>query len=111
VHGIQQHRVAVGRCLRRGARADRATRAAAVVDHDLLAEDLRQLGRQRPRHRVGAAAGRERHDHANRLGGPLLGVHRKRGEQGDGEQGSTEHSSPRGVVGAIARGLAASARE
>jgi hypothetical protein len=90
VHGVQQHRVAVGWCLGRQAGADRAAGAAAVVDHHLLAEDLRQLGRQGPRDRVRAAPGREGHDHANGPGRPFLRLHGQNGEQGDGEQG-TEH--------------------
>ena len=47
--------------------ADRSAGAAAVVDDELLAELLRQLRGERPRERVGAAAGRERRDEADRL--------------------------------------------
>ena len=56
-------------------RADRAARARAVLDNELLAEGRGELGRQQPGQLVGAAARRKRHDDPHRLGGrPLLGA-------------------------------------
>ena len=47
-----------------------AAGAAAVVDDQLPAGLLGELGRQRTRESVGAAARGEGHDHLDRLGGP-----------------------------------------
>ena len=40
----------------------------ALLDHERLAERRTQAGLQRAREVIGAAAGRERHDHSYRLG-------------------------------------------
>ena len=63
--------VAVGRGLRRRVQADVARGAGAVLDHDLLAEQLGQARLQDAADEVRRAAGRERHDHAHRLVGVL----------------------------------------
>jgi hypothetical protein len=55
-----------------GLRADHATGAAAVVDHDLLAEALAELGRDHAADHIVAAARRERDDQPDRLGGIIL---------------------------------------
>ena len=67
-------RVAVRVGARRNLGADRAAGARAVVDDELLAELLGQPRRQQARDDVGAAAGRERHDHAHRPLGPFSGL-------------------------------------
>ena len=64
---IREHqRVAVGRGLRGLPHGDDAVGAAAVLDHDLLAERVAQPLRDQPRDGVVAAAGRERHDQRDR---------------------------------------------
>jgi hypothetical protein len=64
-----EDRVAVGRRLRRHLHADEAARSALVLDHERLAEVLLQLGRDRARDDVAAAAGREGHDDLHGLAG------------------------------------------
>src|SRR5262245_35043058 len=51
---------------------DRPVGAAAVLDIDLLAERLRQVLCRQPCDEVGAATGRERHDHLDRALRPRL---------------------------------------
>ena len=98
VYRRQQHRVAVGRGARCSGRTDGAAGTAAVVDDELLPGHLRQLGHQRPRHRVGAAARRKRHDHPHCLGRPVLGDAGHCGTQGgQGQQGGQSLSTVRGV--------------
>ncbi len=65
--GGGQQRVAVGRRARDQARADRAVGAAAVVDHDGLAERIAELAADEPCHQVERRPGRERHHHGDRL--------------------------------------------
>jgi hypothetical protein len=75
----EQHRVAVGRRLRDDVGAERAGRAAAVVDHDRLAERMLEAFLHDARDHVGAAAGRVRHDELDRLVGEgALRVDRRR---------------------------------
>ena len=62
-----EHRVAVGVRARDGLGADHAFGAGPVVDHDLLAQALGKLAADIARHDVVAAAGRLRHDDANRF--------------------------------------------
>ena len=78
--GRQQQRVAVGRRLGREVGADGAAGARLVVDDQRRAQLLAHLLRQGAREEVGGAAGRERHDQADRLAGP--GLLRPRGGQG-----------------------------
>ena len=68
----QQDGVAVGRALRDRAAADGAAGAAAVVDHDRLAEHLAHLVGDDAPDDGGAAAGRERHDQRDRPVGIVL---------------------------------------
>src|SRR5262249_39082952 len=68
----EEQRVAVGRALDEGARADEAGAAGAIVDHDLLAERARKLLRDHARHGVDAAARRVRHDKGDDAGGIIL---------------------------------------
>ena len=77
---------AVGRAPRGELRADVAAGAGAIVDHHRLTEELRQPGRERTREDVIAAAGRKRHDEADRLVRILLGLRRGRGERDAGEE-------------------------
>ena len=65
--GADEHRVAVGRRLRRRFRADDAARARAVVDHQRLSERLAHFRRDEPRQYVGCRARRLRQDDADRL--------------------------------------------
>ena len=70
----QQERRAVGRRRGRGLGADRARRAAAILDDD----GGLQLGLQQrlnpPCDLVGRSAGRERHDEADGIGRPALSM-------------------------------------
>ena len=65
-------RVAVGRRLGGGLRADIAAGAGAVLHHDVLAPGLGELLRDDAAERVDGAAGRERDDHAHRAVGIAL---------------------------------------
>src|SRR3546814_4205006 len=62
----EQQRVAVLLGARDELRAHRAAAAAAVLDHDWLAELLRQVVGDDPGDGVGVAAGREGHHHRDR---------------------------------------------
>jgi hypothetical protein len=62
----QAQRVAVGRRLRRQREAHVAAGTGLVVDHHGLAQLLVEPRHQQAHHRVGAAAGREGDDHADR---------------------------------------------
>jgi hypothetical protein len=73
-----QERVAVGRRFGCDVRADAAARARPVLGDHLLAERLGELVGHDARQNVGRLAGREGHDDADRLGGPLLGNGRHR---------------------------------
>jgi hypothetical protein len=95
----QQDGVAVGVGARDELGADAAARAAAaVLDHDALAEHRAEPVGDDARHAVGRPAGRERHDHLDRLlGRPGLRL-RGAGEvqcagdaQGCRQQGSNDH--------------------
>ncbi len=70
--GGAEQRVAVGRRLRRGLRADKGVAAGPVLDDHRLAERLRQLRGQRARKRVVERAGREGDDVAEGFRGPAL---------------------------------------
>lgn len=80
--------VAIGLRLRQAVRHDVAARARQVLDHDRLAQALRQRLGQQARQRVGGAAGRETDQQAHRLGRlPGIRGHGRRGRQGaDDEQ-------------------------
>ena len=69
----EQHGVAVRRRLTRDVGADSAAGAATIVSDDRLAEPVVQPLHQHARDDIGAAAWRERHDQANRLGRIALG--------------------------------------
>ena len=75
-------RVAVGRGARQLGRADRAALAWLVLDHDRLAERGAELLANHARQDVGGAAGRERHDVADRLVGPVRAVCARRRRSG-----------------------------
>jgi hypothetical protein len=76
----QQHGdgVAVRRRLGGVAGADHAAGAAAILDHDLLAERVRKLLPDDAAHRVDAAAGRIGHDQRDRSGRIILRRRRSR---------------------------------
>ena len=70
---VHQHRVAVGLGLGDHAGAERGAGAAAVFDHEGLAELPADLFEHGAGGDVGSAAGRERHHDLDRLlGGPVL---------------------------------------
>src|SRR5262249_40377247 len=64
--------VAIGRALGDGSRRDRATSAAAVLHHDLLAERAGHLLGNDTRQRIVAAAGGKRHHQRDRTRGIIL---------------------------------------
>ena len=74
--------IAVGFGLGGDLRADDAARAATVVHHKSRAQVLREFLRDDAAEVVGAAAGRERHDHAHRTRGILLRHGRNREANG-----------------------------
>jgi hypothetical protein len=78
VHGVEQHGVAIGWGLRDDGRADRAARAAAVVDHDLLAYPLAELAAQVAPENIVAASRRKRNHPAY----GLVGIDGGRGASG-----------------------------
>ena len=71
-HRRHQQRVAVGRSLCDGVRADVAPRADLVLDEELLAEKLSELGADDASDDIGRTAGRERHHDANRPVGIVI---------------------------------------
>jgi hypothetical protein len=86
-------RVAVRLGARRLLHRDVAAAARAVVDDDRLAEALLHLGGHGARDDRAGAAGRERHQEADRLGGPAL---RERGlaeREDEGKAGGSKHVS------------------
>jgi len=97
VRAVGEHeRVPVRRRLGDLRGADRAAGAAAILDHELVGELLRQLLRDGPRGDVGQSAGRERHHDADRLGRPgALRERRGRGEQAS-DGGEQQPCGPRG---------------
>jgi hypothetical protein len=86
-----QQRVAVGGRLGDELVADRGIAAGAVLDDDLLAEHLGELGRDEPRGDIGAAAGGRGHDQPDRPGGVALRVSGEgRGAETDAERARRE---------------------
>ena len=83
---LHHERVAVRRALRDEVGADRAGRAAAVVDHELLAELLGHLLEDDAPDDVVGAAGRENDDHAHRLRGIGLRHYVRGGKQAECER-------------------------
>jgi hypothetical protein len=86
IAGVDQQRVAVGRCLGDVVRADHRVGAGAILDHDALTPARRQALADLARQRVDRAAGRERHDDVDRMIG-IGGArrHRRRQQQGGGD--------------------------
>ena len=98
VHRAHEQRVAVGLRSGRNAGAQRAARAAPVVDDELLAGQPGKLRRQRAGKGVGAAAGRKRHDDGDRLGRPgRLGVACP-GQRGHAGCGGAQDAAARAAV-------------
>src|SRR5262249_11520855 len=62
----EQYRMAVGAGAGRDLDPDVAGSAAAIVDHDLLAQAIGDFRRDDARHEIGSAAGAERHNYADR---------------------------------------------
>ncbi|MNI47523.1 hypothetical protein D3C73_1020490 [compost metagenome] len=92
-HPRQQQGVAVRFGLGHHIGTDVAVGPALVFDDDALAQLFGKFGREQPAHRVGAAAGRERHDQLDRLRWPVAGLrHGCRGQQRQGAKGGrSEH--------------------
>src|SRR5215471_3519370 len=74
----EQDGVAIGRALGDGSRRDRATSAAAVLHHDLLAERAGHLLGNDTRQRIVAATGGKRHHQRDRTRGIILRPDRQR---------------------------------
>ena len=85
--------VTVRRRARDGVRPDGAARAGTVVDDDLLAEPHPELLRDDAGGDIGRTAGRERHDHADRLVRPVDHVPGAR-RSGYGERHKGQHGEP-----------------
>jgi hypothetical protein len=88
-------RVAVGRRLGDGARAERAAGARAVLDHERLAEcSAEALGKQ-PRQHIIAAPGRERHHDGDGARRPALRVSQRdrAGGKDDGKKSGERRAS------------------
>ncbi len=82
-----QDRVAVGRGALGLPGAQRAARSGLVLDHEGGAKLLLQLGRDRAGDEVRRTARRERHDHRDGLGRPVLRLGRSRDGQAKCERG------------------------
>ncbi|MNC84447.1 hypothetical protein D3C83_00020 [compost metagenome] len=95
---VHEQRVAVGCAAHGDARADLARGAAAVVDDDLLSEQSRELVGDRARVEVRAAARRERHDHAYRLGRVGLRLRVPGTGQGGGRQDGGKQAKANGTA-------------
>jgi hypothetical protein len=67
-------------------RAHHAAGTADILDDHLLAQHLGEAPADDPAHDIGAAAGRERHHHGQRPGGPALGGSRGMSARAGGEQ-------------------------
>ena len=70
---IEQERVTVRRRFRDFVHADAAAGAAAIIDHDRLAEPLAERIGNQPRDRIDGATRRERHDQADRMRRVVVG--------------------------------------
>jgi hypothetical protein len=84
----EQPGVAVRRRFGEHRGAGRAGGARLVLDDDVGAEPLLQPGLHQPRKRVGRAAGRKRHDEADRTGRPSLCLRHMRHERQRGRAGN-----------------------
>jgi hypothetical protein len=86
----EQDVVAVGRALRDRLDSDRAAGAGPILDDNLLSDRPRHGFARQARQEVGAAAGREHHDHADRTRRiglrPRWSHDRRRGERGTGKR-------------------------
>jgi hypothetical protein len=111
--GGQEHqRVAVRRRARNELRADVAVAAAAVVDHELLAERLAELDRDQAAEDVGGPTGRERNHEPHRPRG--VGLRRSRGHprrEGCDQDGAPQKKSKHLHNYVTARRMAAPARK
>ena len=93
MHRTEQQRIAVRRCLGHRIGTDRATRAAAVINDDLLTELGRELDGQWSGERISATTSGKRHHQAHGANRPLLCVGRARNKEqcADGHQRSTPY--------------------
>jgi hypothetical protein len=71
-HIAQDEQVPVRRGFGHTRAADHASRAADILDDDLLAQEIRNSRAQNARDRVCRASGRERNDHGQRSRRPFL---------------------------------------
>jgi hypothetical protein len=79
MHRAEEEVVAVARASGGVGRTDRTAGARQVLDDELLADRLAQVDRKRAAEGIDPAARRERVDHRDRLGRPLLRLHRHAG--------------------------------
>src|SRR5262249_50694972 len=100
--GGEKEGVAVRCRVRGGRRREIAAGARLVLDDDRLAERARELVGDDARLRVGAAAGRKRHDDAQRMARPVLCAHgaERRGQNEErGEEADEGHACGPGRQG------------
>jgi len=96
--GMNHQRVAVGRRLRHDVGTDGTGRAAAVLDHELLAHGFRELLEHDAADDVVGAARRPWDHDAHRLGRVRLGKDRNRRKHGHaGDQRRDGHSQLHGI--------------
>lgn len=91
----QEQRVTVRRRARSHLRADRSTRAAAIVDDDRLAEHLDHFWDQDARDDIGVAARGERDDQPNGLLRKLLRHRRRQDHKSAHHRRDKKQSNPR----------------
>jgi hypothetical protein len=94
--GNPQYGVAVRRGARCGSRAQHAAASRTVIDHHLLTQRLGKRFGEQPRGDVGAAAGGNRRNHADRPGRISLGIGMARGpdQHRRGEQRASCRPAP-----------------
>ena len=91
--GAEHDRVAVGLCIEYQSRAQRAAGPGTVIDDDLLAQHFAEFRRQHACKQIGAAARRERHDHAHGARRVGLGVCHGGAEQRGRQSGDGNHAA------------------
>jgi hypothetical protein len=104
----EQQRITIRRGLGGGGRANRAAGAAAIIDHDRLAQTFVELLSDHPADDVGAAAGRVRHDESDWSGRKGLRRVRTGGQNQDAaaekrDELSSLHSLSQGQEAALYR--------
>ena len=86
---MHEERVAVGLGLSDASGAERTARAAHVLDDDLLTQVRDIDSADQPGHRIGWAAGRERHDNRDRTRWVVLRRSSAKSEGQSGDDGTS----------------------